>query len=104
MIMKFYKLIPFVVFLSIVLAPQVSAFKQEDLDKLMSTKRCPKCDLSEADLSEANLSKANLKGADLKGSNLSKANLTITVLMHFVRRMMIKGQARVQGLKLIKLF
>ena len=72
MIMKFYKLIPFVVFLSMVLAPQVSAFKQEDLDKLMSTKRCPKCDLSEADLSEANLGGANLTRVNLTGAVADK--------------------------------
>ncbi len=42
--MKFYKLIPFIVFISIVLAPQVFAFKHEDLEKIMSTLRCPKCD------------------------------------------------------------
>ncbi len=64
--------------------------------QLLSTKNCPRCDLSraglifadltnanltEANLSQANLSQANLQGADLRGANLvgvsfNSANLT----------------------------
>jgi uncharacterized protein YjbI with pentapeptide repeats len=71
MIMRSVKLILVSVFFSIALTPQVSAFKQEDLNKLISTKQCPKCDLEGA----------NLNNADLKGSNLIDANLDRTDLM-----------------------
>lgn len=58
----------------------------EDLSQLLSTKKCPLCDLrgaglvmvnlTRADLTGADLSGANLSGADLTGANLSGANLT----------------------------
>ncbi|MBE9194558.1 pentapeptide repeat-containing protein [Synechocystis sp. LEGE 06083] len=58
----------------------------EDLTQLLSTKKCPLCDLrgaglvmvnlTRADLTGADLSGANLSGADLTGANLSGANLT----------------------------
>ena len=41
-----------------------------DLEKLLKTNVCQKCDLE-----EANLIGANLKGADLTGTDLTKANL-----------------------------
>jgi hypothetical protein len=67
----------------------VSAFNAQDLQKLNTTNKCSKCDLSGAnlegidlygaDLSGANLSGANLKGtlfndADLRGANLKGAS------------------------------
>ena len=61
------------------------AFKQADVDKLVSTLECQWCNLDHADLSgkklggaqlsSANLSGVNLKGADLSGANLSGAYL-----------------------------
>jgi uncharacterized protein YjbI with pentapeptide repeats len=53
----------------------VHAFKQADLDKLLSTKECQWCDLHGANLSGADLHGANLSSANLTGANLSKANL-----------------------------
>ena len=47
------------------------AFNQADLQKLNSTNKCPKCDLS-----NANLSKIDMYGADLLGANLAGANLS----------------------------
>ncbi|MDD5008876.1 MAG: pentapeptide repeat-containing protein [Syntrophorhabdaceae bacterium] len=52
------------------------AFKQKDLDKLMTTKQCEWCDLRNADLSGAQLSGAQLSGAALSNANLSNANLS----------------------------
>lgn len=62
----------------------VSAFNAQDLQKLNTTNKCSKCDLSGAnlegiDLYGANLSGANLKGtlfndADLRGANLKGAS------------------------------
>ena len=55
------------------------AYSQSDLDRLLETRECPECDLSDADLSDANLRRAtgaNLSGADLtgaKGADLSGA-------------------------------
>ncbi|MDD2672165.1 MAG: pentapeptide repeat-containing protein [Syntrophales bacterium] len=62
------------------------AFNPADLEKLMKTWKCSRCDLSganlsgrllmEADLSGANLSMANLSGADVRKANLDGANLS----------------------------
>jgi uncharacterized protein YjbI with pentapeptide repeats len=51
------------------------AFDQTHLEKLMSTKTCQACDLT-----NANLSKLDLKGAKLMETNLTGANLTNTNL------------------------
>ena len=51
-------------------ALQALAFKQADLDKLLRTKICQKCDLQKAQLKGANLERANLEYSDLKGANL----------------------------------
>ena len=51
------------------------AYKESDLQKLLKTKKCVKCDLSKADLSFANLSEANLNYADLRRANLKYAVL-----------------------------
>ena len=40
----------------------VFAFKQEDIDKLSSTKQCPFCDLTAAELPGADLSKEQAAG------------------------------------------
>jgi Pentapeptide repeats (8 copies) len=44
--------------------------------QLLSTKKCPQCDLSGAGLIMINLSGADLTGANLTGANLSRSNLT----------------------------
>jgi uncharacterized protein YjbI with pentapeptide repeats len=54
----------------------VQAANPEDLQQLLATKNCQKCDLSNAGLILANLSGANLTGANLTGANLSRSNLT----------------------------
>ena len=59
---------------------ELGAFDEDDLEKLGSTNKCSKCDLTGADLHGANLSKAkltrvNLSGADLTGTDLRNANL-----------------------------
>ena len=61
------------------------AYSQSDLDRLLTTRKCPECDLSGADLSFANLkntklSDANLKGANLKGAFLFDAILSDAIL------------------------
>ena len=77
-------------------AGSASAFDPDDLQKLLDTNECVRCDLREAflrntslnsadlegailmdaDLSVADLRGANLSGADLSGTNLGAANLT----------------------------
>ena len=58
------------------LAKQRLAKQQRLANRLITTKACVGCDLTEANLSGANLSKANLSGTNLSGANLSGANLT----------------------------
>ncbi len=48
----------------------------EHTQKLLSTKQCSQCDLSNVGLVLANLAGANLSGANLTRANLSRANLT----------------------------
>lgn len=56
-------------------------YNKEDLDRLLKTNACPRCNLSGADLNGnsmgyANLSSANLSGAHLNGAMLMEADLT----------------------------
>lgn len=56
------------------------AVNPQDLQKLNSTNKCSKCDLSQANLAGidfygANLSGANLSGANLKGTLFNDADL-----------------------------
>jgi uncharacterized protein YjbI with pentapeptide repeats len=53
-----------------------SAFNEEDLRKLKTTKECAGCDLSYVELPGANLSNADLSGANLYGANLSGSDLS----------------------------
>ena len=53
-----------------------------DLEKLLKTNVCQKCDLEEANLIGANLEGADLQMANLKGANLTEANLTEAVLQN----------------------
>ena len=48
----------------------------QDTQQLLSTKECPKCNLTGAGLVIVDLAGANLSGADLSRANLSRANLT----------------------------
>jgi len=52
------------------------AANPEQTRELLSTRQCPRCNLSDAGLVMANLAGANLVGADLSRANLSRANLT----------------------------
>jgi uncharacterized protein YjbI with pentapeptide repeats len=61
--------------ISLGLVTPASAEKLEHTRKLLSTKQCPQCELSNAGLVFANLSGANLLQANLAGANLSRANL-----------------------------
>ena len=48
---------------------QVVAFDSADLQRLIDTKKCSKCYLTDTDLYRANLAGANLAGANLAGAN-----------------------------------
>lgn len=78
------------IFTAITLNTSALAENLQNIQKVLSTKNCPGCDLTDAglvmaelvganlsgaDLSRANLSRANLVGADLTGANLSGASL-----------------------------
>src|SRR3989338_981774 len=50
-------------------------YKRADVERLLSERDCPQCNLSGANLKNANLQGINLKGANLKGADLSGVNL-----------------------------
>jgi len=56
-------------------APGAHAFTQEEVNKVLTTKQCPFCDLTGAQLTGTDLSGGRLSGARLSNANLSKANL-----------------------------
>ncbi|MCA1990481.1 MAG: pentapeptide repeat-containing protein [Coleofasciculus sp. S288] len=62
-------------------APVIAAsYEPQHVKRLLATRQCPGCDLSNADLRGSNLSYADLRGAnlsyaDLRGANLTGANL-----------------------------
>ena len=71
----------FSLFMALVLSQPAWSYLTADLQKLLSTKSCPGCDLKTAPLSEINLRQANLRGADLsgawmRGTDLTEADLT----------------------------
>lgn len=67
--------------LSNALAPlQANAENLQQIQKLLSSKQCQQCDLSNAGLVYADLAGAQLSGADLSRANLSRANLAGTDL------------------------
>jgi len=66
----------FALTVTMTLAPMAIASNFQDLSQLLSTKRCPLCDLRGAGLVMVNLARADLTGADLSGANLSQADLT----------------------------
>lgn len=69
---------------------QAVTFSEADLQKLKSSLKCPKCDLTganlegavlhRADLTEANLFHANLAGATLRSAVLTKSMTMLTNL------------------------
>ncbi len=58
------------------IAAPAFGFKQADLDKLKSGKRCWECDFTKANLNGAQLSGYDLSGSDLSRADLSKADLS----------------------------
>ena len=68
-------LVGFCLFFFVAASWEVGAWDQIDYQRLMATKKCVKCDLTEAYLSGADLVFTNLSGADLNEVNLSAANL-----------------------------
>jgi len=69
------------VFFSVLTLLLLTACGGTDLDRLIKTRECVKCDLSGAYLYEANLARANLYEANLTRSDLTGANLTGTDLI-----------------------
>ncbi|WP_414544871.1 pentapeptide repeat-containing protein [Nostoc sp. CCY0012] len=61
---------------TISLATIAQAANFTHVQKLLATKECQNCNLSNAGLVMADLSGANLSGANLAGANLSRANLS----------------------------
>ena len=61
-------------------ASSANAFDPADLQKLMDTNECVKCDLSGANLSGANLAYADLNGANLAGADLNYADMKGVIL------------------------
>jgi len=57
---------------------EVGAWDKIDYQRLMATKKCVKCDLTEAYLSGADLNEVNLSAADLEGANLTETKFCET--------------------------
>jgi uncharacterized protein YjbI with pentapeptide repeats len=57
------------------LSSETNATLSEQVQRLLETKACVRCNLSGADLATADLEDANLEGANLQGANLQGANL-----------------------------
>ncbi|MDB3945566.1 pentapeptide repeat-containing protein [Gammaproteobacteria bacterium] len=72
--MKFLS-IYFCLFMFLASSQSVVAYLDDDLQRLLKTKSCPGCNLSQADLVGLNLRGANLRGANLRGADLRGANL-----------------------------
>ncbi len=61
---------------SVAIALPARAENLDHMRQLLSTKKCPNCDLSGAGLVLTNLAGANLAGANFSRANLSQSNLT----------------------------
>lgn len=70
------RFLPTFTFLALSLAAPVSAENIQHTQQLISTKVCPRCDLSNAGLVYANLAGADLTSANLSGANMSRINLS----------------------------
>ena len=57
------------------ISSQVVAFDPADLQRLIDTKKCSRCSLTDTDLYRTNLAGANLAGANLAGANMAGSNL-----------------------------
>lgn len=57
------------------MATPAIAANPDQIQRLLKTNQCPRCDLRSANLENANLFGANLVGADLSGANLTGVNL-----------------------------
>ncbi|MEH1858356.1 MAG: pentapeptide repeat-containing protein [Nostoc sp.] len=53
----------------------VNAYNVDDVRRLISTNKCPRCDLTGADLRGADLRGADLREADLRGVDFTGADL-----------------------------
>ncbi|MEL6442423.1 MAG: pentapeptide repeat-containing protein [Cyanobacteria bacterium J06621_8] len=73
--MKLQLLAKFTIFITLATTIPAQAESLQDLNQLLQTKECSKCDLSNAGLVQANLTGANFVEANLAGANLSQANL-----------------------------
>lgn len=73
--MKLQLLATITTLITIGISVPAQAESLNDLNQLLSTKKCAQCDLNNAGLVQANLSQANLVEANLVGANLSQANL-----------------------------
>jgi uncharacterized protein YjbI with pentapeptide repeats len=62
--------------LTLGLAAPLKAENPDHVRRLLETRECVRCDLSDARLAGANLRNANLRGANLQGANLRRANLS----------------------------
>jgi uncharacterized protein YjbI with pentapeptide repeats len=73
-----YKLIALTLALSLPLNLPLLSHGEDlnHLQQLLSTRKCPQCDLSGSGLVQSNLAGAKLNGANLVGANLSQANLS----------------------------
>jgi uncharacterized protein YjbI with pentapeptide repeats len=59
----------------LVFSSAVQAGNPQQIQRLLQTGECIKCNLSGADLTGAHLIGSDLRGANLKGANLSRANI-----------------------------
>ena len=69
-------LVGFCLFFFVAASWEVGAWDQINYQRLMATKKCVKCDLTEAYLSGADLVFTNLSGADLSDAYLFYTNLS----------------------------
>ncbi|MGC1246254.1 MAG: pentapeptide repeat-containing protein, partial [Spirulinaceae cyanobacterium] len=70
-----YYLLPITYYFAQVLTSNLPAWaaNREDVERLLATNSCPRCDLSGAELAKADLRDANLAEANLKNANLRHA-------------------------------
>ena len=73
--MKANRLMAIATLTSISLCLPIKAEDLNDLNQLLSTKKCSQCDLTGSGLVMSNLTGAQLQGANLVSANLSQANL-----------------------------
>jgi len=64
-----------VLLLGTLISSDTLAYEQADLDKLMTTHQCNRCDLSNADFSKQNFNHADFSSANLKKANFTHAKL-----------------------------